>query len=599
MYTHSRIKKIDPNNPMKAPEYGIIEKTIQIGEKIRRYLIYIPDDIREATAGVFVLGPNGVTADDLLKESGWKELAYSEERKEHFVVFFLEPENGKWNTNEIYGLADGDIAYVDKIQSDNHNFDHFCVHESKFYLFGIREGGIIANMAALWNPSVYAGIASIGGSDVQNSYVEIASNDYCSDLDGFTDFDFRKKLKKSDIPVPAWIIEDPDYTNGIDRLMVQYWCKTCGVEKSAHQIEPDIAEYYRKTSAPYGVNQDKEAFRVCHSIIPESSQNYGKKLIRRIWKDFLYKQRRWRSGPGGDLRVVQDPVHDIGMEYFYQNINGWMREWYVYIPNALKNTDYKPVPLVIALHGYTCSGEIYIGNSNWHKVAEENNFIVIFPTATYGYVNAEYTSCKKEYVPLPRWNYLGNGDEPDDFLFIAELIKKVSDKYRIDRTRIYVTGHSNGSMMTQALALKMPNVFAAAAPCSGILMDINEENSLAKQPWVNEVSGFEMPVWMFWGEYEFNKREFLPNPDNRNGKSIGFWLMHNGMNMSTKKKSVDGRWNDLIFYNARNMPTVKYTWVEYMPHATMPEMSFRIWNEFFSKFSRKDGLLVYKDEEKR
>ena len=35
MYTHSRIKKIDPNNPMKAPEYGIIEKTIQIGEKNR------------------------------------------------------------------------------------------------------------------------------------------------------------------------------------------------------------------------------------------------------------------------------------------------------------------------------------------------------------------------------------------------------------------------------------------------------------------------------------------------------------------------------------------------------------------------------------
>lgn len=31
---------------------------------------------------------------------------------------------------------------------------------------------------------------------------------------------------------------------------------------------------------------------------------------------------------------------------------------------------------------------------------------------------------------------------------------------------------------------------------------------------------------------------------------------------------------------------VCYTWVGYMPHATMTEMSFRIWEEFFSKFPR-------------
>ncbi len=29
---------------------------------------------------------------------------------------------------------------------------------------------------------------------------------------------------------------------------------------------------------------------------------------------------------------------------------------------------------------------------------------------------------------------------------------------------------------------------------------------------------------------------------------------------------------------------MQFTQVDYMPHATMPEMSFRIWKEFFSKF---------------
>ena len=30
-----------------------------------------------------------------------------------------------------------------------------------------------------------------------------------------------------------------------------------------------------------------------------------------------------------------------------------------------------------------------------------------------------------------------------------------------------------------------------------------------------------------------------------------------------------------------------------MPHATMTEMSFRTWEEFFSKFSRVDGEIKY------
>ena len=40
-------------------------------------------------------------------------------------------------------------------------------------------------------------------------------------------------------------------------------------------------------------------------------------------------------------------------------------------------------------------------------------------------------------------------------------------------------------------------------------------------------------------------------------------------------------------------PMVNYTWEDYMPHATMTEMSFRIWEEFFSKFSRVDGEIKY------
>ena len=46
----------------------------------------------------------------------------------------------------------------------------FCVHESKFYLTGCREGGVMANMAAMYNPAVWAGVVSVGGSEVPEDY---------------------------------------------------------------------------------------------------------------------------------------------------------------------------------------------------------------------------------------------------------------------------------------------------------------------------------------------------------------------------------------------------------------------------------------------
>ena len=74
---------------------------------------------------------------------------------------------------------------------------------------------------------------------------------------------------------------------------------------------------------PYAPNQEKEAYRVCHSSIPGASEQYAKRLQRRIWKDFLYRQRRWMSSPGGELRVTKDPVRDLVMEYHYEEFDGW------------------------------------------------------------------------------------------------------------------------------------------------------------------------------------------------------------------------------------------------------------------------------------
>ena len=94
--------EVDPKDPFKPLYQGTFEETVEVGGKTRRYLLYIPEGARPSTAGVFVLPENGKTADDLWRESGWRMIADTEETKEKLILFFLEPENGKWQLDEPY-----------------------------------------------------------------------------------------------------------------------------------------------------------------------------------------------------------------------------------------------------------------------------------------------------------------------------------------------------------------------------------------------------------------------------------------------------------------------------------------------------------------
>ena len=141
--------EVDPKDPLKPLYQGTFEEKVTVGGKERRYLVYIPKGARPSTAGVFILPENGKTADDLWRDSWWRMIADTEETKEKLIVFFLEPENGVWNTDEAYGKPNGDVAYIEQVYLAGAQRFKFCVHEAKFYLTGCREGGVLANMAAM------------------------------------------------------------------------------------------------------------------------------------------------------------------------------------------------------------------------------------------------------------------------------------------------------------------------------------------------------------------------------------------------------------------------------------------------------------------
>jgi len=595
---HRELKVIDPADPYVPFHSGYYSMEIRLENgKVRRMITYIPADTQSSVAGIFLLPPSGVSAEDFLAQSNWVDLADGEETKERFVLFVLEAEKGGWNTREPYGLSGGDVDYVHTAFGTACLRNIICVHEAKYYMVGYQDGGTMAQMAAMFDPALYGGLVSVDAGPVADGFVRAAGEDLAVNLMGYQDPKHVYGIKKSDIPLPVWLI-GPDWPDALPEAL--YWRKACGCENAWTLFDRETRVFSRTAETPYPMDQDKAAYRVWTSKIDGASVDLGRRMNRRIWKDFLYGVRRWMADPGGSLRMTKDPVRDLGMEYRYEMVDGFRREWYIHVPQAIKTAPEKPVPLVFAMHGYSCSGEIYIGNSGWHDVADKYGFIVVFPSAIFGKIQGACPEggAQPDNAPLPTWNTFGHKEgQPYEIHFFEYILEDLCRRYAIDRSRIYATGHSNGSMMTSWLALAKPELFAAVAPCSGILHMAGAEACL-DEPEVKKRAPVDLPIWMFGGEEEPWLLDSTPKPDNRTGASLYVWWE---MNRMPGEKPVDfgagkvhaGRWHDWI-YEKDGMPMVCFSGIDGFPHATMPEMSFRIWEEFFSRFSRLDGKIVYR-----
>lgn len=594
---------VDPMNPQQSQITGPYIEEICINGKKRKLICYIPEEARASAPGILVIPDEGISAEEMYLNSNWADIADSDERNEKVIIFYLEAENGTWNTED----PKTDLDYIMEVYLNTRAHHKCCAHEAKLYLVGYGKGGTLAQMAAMDNPAEYAGVVSIGAPDVSEKIIEKIGNSTCTRLNGYEDPDGKYGYKKNDFFVPSWIIDNKKECVISESNTAEYWKKSGKLSKDCERISPNSIEYRRVEEAPYSLNQDKETFKIRISCFEYIKKEYGNNINGRIWTDFLRKTARWMGDPGGNLRVNSDPVSELNMEYHYENIDGWMREYYIYIPTCLrKKTDAK-VPLVFAMHGYTGSGEIYIGHSGWHKVAEKYGFIVAFPSACHGLLNLggksndSGTPADKKDTELPAWNVtvIDNPNAPDELAFFDSMIEKICTAYPIDRKRIYITGHSLGSLMTQYLAMSKPDVFAAANMCSGILFGHARDTIQQLADRVDHPDT-QIPVWMLVGEREEWLLDAYPTDENDAGQSIYVWMNRNKMkcdkptNFENHITNAVGQWTDYDFCE-ENVPIIRFSRLKDFPHAVTPNMSFRIWEDFFSKFERgEDGKVVYR-----
>jgi len=144
-------------------------------------------------------------------------------------------------------------------------------------------------------------------------------------------------------------------------------------------------------------------------------------------------------------------------EYHYITIDGIKRQYRVYLPTNYESG--QQVPLLLALHGGSGSAKQFESYSGFNAVAEKYGFIVVYPD---GIGTFEFT--------IHVWNsgYLESKfEDVNDVLFLTKLIAQLKSDYSINSSLVYMTGHSNGAMMTYRMAGEHAELFAAVAPVSG------------------------------------------------------------------------------------------------------------------------------------
>jgi polyhydroxybutyrate depolymerase len=112
---------------------------------------------------------------------------------------------------------------------------------------------------------------------------------------------------------------------------------------------------------------------------------------------------------------------------------GQPRSYLLVAPNG---DDGVPRPLVIALHGWLGTPDQMARTSGLSSAAASRNFAVVYPRGDWRSWAADQSSARGV----------------SDAAFLAQVVADVSTRIRIDPSRVYAVGFSNGGLMAQALA---------------------------------------------------------------------------------------------------------------------------------------------------
>ena len=144
----------------------------------------------------------------------------------------------------------------------------------------------------------------------------------------------------------------------------------------------------------------------------------------------------------------------------------------LYVP---ENYDpHKEWPLIICLHGGYGRGEDYIWA--WLRPAKSKGYLLLSPKSV------DVT-----------WSVL---QPPLDVESISRMFDEVCASYAVDKSRVYLSGLSDGGTFTYMLGLSRPDMFTGIAPIAG-------DFHAMLDPMLRRKQGQDLPLYIVHGVHDF------------------------------------------------------------------------------------------------
>ncbi|MBV8773226.1 MAG: phospholipase [Deltaproteobacteria bacterium] len=188
--------------------------------------------------------------------------------------------------------------------------------------------------------------------------------------------------------------------------------------------------------------------------------------------------------------AVQRPVG-----FIHRERNDKRSDYSLYVPE--RYTPDRCWPLIICLHGGYGEGYEYIWT--WLRAARARGHIVLSP---------------KSFDVT--WTMTPNSI---DTRSILTMLDEVGAEYSIDRSRLFLTGLSDGGIMTYLLGIEHHEIFAGIAPVAGALHPMVD-------PMLRARRGHELPIFVIHGVHDFIFPVTFTRQTNDLLKSLGYNLKY-------------------------------------------------------------------------
>ena len=145
-----------------------------------------------------------------------------------------------------------------------------------------------------------------------------------------------------------------------------------------------------------------------------------------------------------------------------------LADYSLYVPESY--TPGRAWPLIVCLHGANGRGDHFIWS--WLRPAKSRGYMLLAPKSL------DVT-----------WSIL----QPEqDARSVSDMIEEVCGAYSVDRSRVFLSGLSDGGTFTYLLGLSRPELFAGMAPIAGDLHGMMDDMLRRKQ-------GIELPIHIVHG----------------------------------------------------------------------------------------------------